>query len=45
MNKKQIEDTIYIAIAVFGITFMVCAMYELNELQKDIRELKIQMSK
>jgi hypothetical protein len=41
----KIIDTIVWTLAIVGMIVMVCALYELNEVQKEVKELKVIMRK
>jgi len=41
----KIIDTIVWVCATIGIVFMLCALYQLNEVQNEVKELKVIMRK
>jgi hypothetical protein len=40
ITKKDIIEGITFVLMVMGILFMVCAMHELNEVNKEVKELR-----
>jgi hypothetical protein len=40
ITKKDIIEGVTFVLMVMGILFMVCAMHELNEVNKEVKELR-----
>jgi hypothetical protein len=45
MNKRNIIEGIGFVLMVLSIITLLCAMYELKEVSKDVKELRVTMSK